>query len=82
MRLYELKRHGGSLCCSCKSGVLKPHAPLKNKRVGGAINIPNAPLIKVEKLTNSNEPIPNTEELQRKLALLSQPRKKGKFVTL
>ena len=80
MRLYELKRHGGSLCCSCKNGVLKTHAPLKNKRVGGYINIPNAPLIKVEKL--DNEPIPNTEELQRKLALLSQPRKKGKFVTL
>lgn len=89
MRLYQLNKTGGSMCCSCKGGVVRPHAPLKNKVVGGASLLLSANLgagmISRMNPIKQNEPIPNTETLQKKLANLSSVkvgRGKGKYVSL
>lgn len=82
MKLYQLSKTGGGSCCSCKFGVVKPHAPLKDKKVMGCspMRMVNGSGM-ISKITPSkmNEPIiPNTESLQRKLVNLSNIKVGGK----
>ena len=87
MRLYQLNKTGSGACCSCKGGIIKPHAPLKNKSVktGSPMGmVYGSGMISKIEPSKVNEPIPNTESLQRKLANLSsiRPGKRGRYVHL
>lgn len=92
MRLYQLSKTSGGSCCYCKMGVIKPHAPLKDKRVSGSSPSTSSPrtslgassprmgsgMISKMDLPSTNQPIPNTESLQRKLSNLASIRPSGK----
>lgn len=90
MRLYQLSKTGGAMCCSCKGGMVRPHNPLKNKVVGGGAGLLlssnlGAGMISRVAPIKQNEPIPNTETLQKKLANLNSIKlggKKGKYISL
>lgn len=88
MRLYQLTKTGSGSCCSCRGGVIKPHAPLKNKTLSriaqNEASVSGSGLIsKIQPMNHA--PIPNTEELQRKLSNLSRitfnsTRRGGKYI--
>lgn len=88
MRLYQLA-HGGKVC-SCKGGVVRPHKKQAPESRGGAALLLGSAgagmLGKMESKVPTNEPIPNTETLQRKLANLSGMKirngKTGKYISL
>lgn len=86
MRLYKLNKTGAGMCCSCRGGRVSVHAPLKNKIVGGyslLLGQSGNGIEKVQVPKVSNEPIPNTESLQRKLGNLSRLKiGKSKYISL
>lgn len=86
MRLYQISKTSGGSCCYCKGGVIKPYAPLKNKTVGEQpVKVIGSGMIQ-KVIPPSNQPIPNTESLQRKLSNLASIRpsskRGGKYVSL